>query len=97
MGTYAVSTTTQGGVSVSELKLRLNAVENASAYTLTYENQGVYTTERRPLTQSFTYLTLLIVSLENVTASLYDSEGGHVMDVRFDTATQELFTDVNPA
>ena len=97
VGSYAVSTTTQGGVSVSELKLRLNAVENASAYTLTYENQGIYTTERRPLTESFTYLTLLIASLENVTASLYDSEGGHVMDVHFDTATQELFTDVNPA
>ncbi len=97
VGTYAVNTTTQAGVSVSELKLHLNAVESAFSYTLTYDNQGIYTTERQPLTQSFTYLTLLIASLENVTASLYDSEGGHVMDVHFDTANQELFTDVNPA
>ncbi|MCI8810696.1 MAG: hypothetical protein HFF84_11410 [Oscillibacter sp.] len=97
VGTYAVSTTNQGNVSVPELKLYINAVKNAASYTLTYDSQRVYTTESRPVTESFTYLTLLIASVENAIASLYDSEGEHVMDVYFDTASQELFTDVNPA
>ena len=41
------------------------------------------------------YLTLLIASLEDVTAKLYDSGGGELMDIRFDTSTQELVTTVS--
>ena len=95
IGSYAVTTTMEGGVSVSELKLTVNAAENASTYTLTYGDQGIYTTEQRPVTESFTYLTLLIASLEDVTAKLYDSGGGELMDIRFDTSTQELVTTVS--
>ena len=95
IGSYAVTTAMEGGVSVSELKLTINAAENASTYTLTYGDQGIYTTEQRPVTESFTYLTLLIASLEDVTARLYDSSGEALMDVRFDTSTQELVTIVS--
>lgn len=95
IGSYTVTTTMEGGVSVSELKLTINAVENASTYTLTYGDQGIYTTEQRPVTESFTYLTLLIASLEDVTAKLYDNNGGELMEVRFDTSTQELVTTVS--
>ena len=38
------------------------------------------------------YLTLMMTNLEQVTASLYDSNGIKRMDVRFDTETQELVT-----
>jgi hypothetical protein len=93
VGTYTVSTTMQGGVSVSELKLRVNAVEQASTYTLSYGDQGIYTTDQRPISESFSYLTLLITSLSDVTATLYDNEGSKVADIRFDTSTQELVTD----
>ena len=95
VGSYTVTTTMEGGVSVSELKLTLNAVEHAATYTLTYGDRQVYTTEKRPVTQSFTYLTLLIASLEDVTATLYDSDGNALMQVRFEPSTQELMTAAN--
>ena len=95
VGSYTVTTTMEGGVSVSELKLTLNAVEHAASYTLTYGERQVYTTEKRPVTQSFTYLTLLIASLEDVTATLYDSDGNTLMQVRFEPSTQELMTAAN--
>lgn len=95
VGSYTVTTTMEGGVSVSELKLTLNAVEHAASYTLTYGDRQVYTTEKRPVTQSFTYLTLLIASLEDVTATLYDSDGNTLMQVRFEPSTQELMTAAN--
>ncbi len=95
VGTYTVSTTLQGGVSVSELKLDVNAAENASYYTLTYGEQSIYTTEQRSVRESFSYLTLLITSLDDVTAGLYDRAGDELMRVRFDTSTQELVTIVS--
>ena len=95
VGAYTVSTTMEGGVSVSELKLSVNAAERAAYYTLTYGEQSIYTTERRPIGESFSYLTLLIVSLEDVTAGLYDSEGALIEEVRFDAAAQELVTVVS--
>ena len=95
VGSYTVTTTMEGGVSVSELKLTLNAVERAASYTLTYGDRQVYTTEKRPVTQSFPYLTLLIASLEDVTATLYDSDGNTLMQVRFEPSTQELMTAAN--
>ena len=95
IGSYMVTTTMEGGVSVSELKLIINAVENAATYTLTYGDQGIYTTDKHPVTESFTYLTLLIASLEDVTAKLYDRDGEVLMDIRFDTSTQELVVTVS--
>ena len=92
VGTYKVSTTMQGGVSVSELKLTVNAAEGVEAYTIHYGDQGVYTTQQYNVKDGFNYLTLLIASLEDVTASLYDAGGQKVMEVRFDTDTQQLVT-----
>ena len=34
-------------------------------------------------------------TVEDVTAKLYDSGGGELMDIRFDTSTQELVTTVS--
>lgn len=95
VGTYSVTETMQSGVSISELTLRINAVERAAGYTLTYGEQGIYTTEVRPLTEPFPYLTLLIASLEEVTAGLYDSEGNFLTDINFDTDTLELTAEVS--
>ena len=92
VGTYSVATAIQGGVSVSELKLDVNAAEGVESYTLQYGEKGIYTTERRAVRESFSYLTLMMTNLEQVTASLYDSNGIKRMDVRFDTETQELVT-----
>lgn len=90
IGTYSVSTALQGNVSVSELKLRINAVEGAASYTLSYGEGGIYTSDPRPTTESFVYLTLLISSLESVTLNLYDNAGEIVAQAAFRPATQEL-------
>lgn len=95
IGSYMVNTTLEGGVSVSELKLTINAVENAAAYTLSYGERGIYTTDKHPITESFTYLTLLITSLEDVTVKLYDRDDQELMEARFDTSTQELVAAVS--
>lgn len=92
VGSYSVTTAVQGGVSVSELTLSVNAAENVDSYTLHYGQQGIYTTDKRSAKETFSYLTLMMTSLEKVTASLYDGYGVKVMDVRFDTETQELVT-----
>jgi hypothetical protein len=82
----------QGGVNVSELKLKVNSVEGVGYFTLHHAQQGIYTTQQCPVSEPFSYLTLLIASLEEVTASLYDAEGQKLMDVRFDIETQQLET-----
>lgn len=91
IGSYTVETAMEGNISVSELKLSVNAAEGAAAYTLTYGGENVYTTERRGTDESFSYLTLLIRSLENVTLRLYDSEGRLLTQARFDPAEQRLW------
>ena len=68
------------------------AAEGVETYTLHYGEKGIYTTEKRPAGEAFSYLTLMMTSLDQVTASLYDSNGLKLMDVRFDTQTQELVT-----
>ena len=80
----------EGNVSMSELKLSVNAAENAAYYTLTYDDAGVYTTEQRSVDESFLYLTLLITSLEDVSLRLYDRDRQLLAEARFDPATQQL-------
>lgn len=93
VGTYKASTSIEGGVSVSELNLSVNAAEGAASYTLSYGEQGIYTTEQHPAKETFHYLTILIASLEDVTGTLYDRDGNELYTFRFDTETQELITD----
>ena len=88
---YTVETSLEGNISMSELKLFVNAAEGAATYTLTYGGENVYTTERRGVGESITYLTLLIRSLEDVDLRLYDSEGALLTKARFDPATQQLW------
>ena len=73
----------------------MNAGESAAAYGVAYGDQVIDTTEKRSVTESFTYLTLLIADLEDVTVKLYDSGGGELMDVRFDTSTQQLVSTIS--
>ena len=92
VGTYSITTKMQGDVAISELKLNVRAVEGVDSFTIHYGEQGVYTTQPCSVQESFSYLTLLIASLEEVTASLYDAGGQKLMSVRFNTETQELVT-----
>ncbi len=95
IGTYKLSTKMEGGVSVSELKIDVNAAEGVELYTLTYGDKKVYTTEPRPVKEAFSYLTILAASLDNVVLTLYDRNENEMYDARFDTQTGELITDNN--
>lgn len=85
IGTYKVTTTEVGGISLSELSLSLNTSVGAAAYSITYGTQQVYTTEARDLSETFSYLTLLIASLDEVTLNLYGRDGQLMEAARFDT------------
>ena len=64
--------------------------EGAASYALTYGEREVYTTDTIPIDEPFTYLTLLISSLEDVTVQLFDSTGAHLLDGRFDLELQQI-------
>ena len=90
IGTYQVKTVVQQNVSLSTLTLSVDAAEGASTYTLTYGEQGIYTTDPISIDEPFTYLTLLISSLEDVTVQLYDSGGNPLTQARFDVELQQI-------
>lgn len=92
IGTYSVDTTPLDGLSTSKLTIKLNPDVDAKSYSITYGDHGsVYTTEKLPVSESFTYLTLLIASLDDVTLSLYNSAGESVGTAFFDSSTQRIF------
>lgn len=92
VGTYTVKTNVMGDTATSELTLAVNTAEGADSYTLSYGGAQIYTTEKYPMRKSFHYFTLLIASLDDVTATLYDANGEKLTDIRFDTQTQTLVT-----
>ncbi len=92
IGSYTVDTSVEGSVSVSSLKLSVNATEGAAFYMLTYGEDGVYTTELYDTKEEFLYLTLLISSLEEVSLRLYDRDRQYLTEARFDTSTQQILT-----
>ncbi len=97
IGTYQVKTTVQSDVSVSQLTLSVDTAEGASSYALSYGDQGVYTTDPISIDEPFTYLTLLISSLEDVTIQLYDSGGNYLTDARFDIELQQILAPIEGA
>lgn len=90
LGTYEVKTTVAGETSLSELTLKLTEPGQIASFALTYGENNVYTTEPQPIDRPFSYLTLLIASLDEVVIEFYDAEGNPVMQGRFDTAAQQI-------
>ena len=58
--------------------------------SLTYGESSVYTSDPAPVDSPFTYLTLLIASLDDVSLSLYDGQGTLTYTAWFDTGTQTI-------
>ena len=90
IGSYTVETTAQNNVTLSTLKLTVDASVGAMRYSLTYGEKGIYTTELRPLREDFTYLSLLISSLADVTLHLYDGNSVPLTTARFDAVAQQI-------
>lgn len=94
IGSYEVETTVKTGVRVSRLSLFVDPTEGAYSYSLTYGDNEIYTTDRISLDDPFTYLNILISSLEDVQLRLYDSGGNELLQGRFDLDSQKLFAPV---
>ena len=90
LGTFTVETTALDGLSTSVLTLELEPGVTAETYTITYGAGSVYTSDPTPVDSPFSYLTLLIASLDEVELRLYDSSGGLTYTARFDTGTQTI-------
>ena len=74
IGTYQITTSSLGSVSTSTLELTLDSSVGAAYYTLQSENgTSLYTDEPVSVDEPFTYLTLLVGSLDKVSLELYDS------------------------
>ena len=74
IGTYQITTSSLGSVSMSTLELTLDSSVGAAYYTLQSENgTSLYTDEPVSVDEPFTYLTLLVGSLDKVSLELYDS------------------------
>ena len=90
-GTYTVSTTPLGNLSTSGLALNLDASIGAKYYKLESQSgESIYTSDPVPVEDSFTYLTLLISSLETVNLQLYDAGKNLIATGRFDEDTQTI-------
>lgn len=89
LGTYQINTSSVGTISTSLLTLSLKSTIEADSFSITYGTNNVYTSERTSVDDSFSYLTLLIASLEEVELSLYD-DGTLVYTGQFDPDTQTM-------
>ena len=91
LGSYSVDTVPIGELSTSTLTLKLNPDVDAKTFTISYGDHGeVSTTGKLKTSESLTYLTLLIASLDSVTLNLYDATGGQTYTARFDTENQSI-------
>lgn len=90
LGTYEVKTSVAGQTSLSQLTIKLDEPGQIASFALNYGENQVYTTEPQPIDQPFSYLTLLIASLNDVTIQFYDEDGQMVTQGRFDTTAQQI-------
>jgi hypothetical protein len=93
LGTYTLTSTTIGSISTSKLTLKLSGSgAKAKKYSLEYGENGVLrTTEAMDVSEDFTYLSILVKSLDGVTLKLSDDSGNPLYTGRFDTATQTIY------
>ena len=90
-GTYTVETSPIGKLSTSKLTLKLNSKISAKQYSITFGTHGnVSSSDKLSIEKSFSYLTILIASLKDVTLNLYDADGKLIATGRFDTSSQKI-------
>ncbi|MPM51135.1 hypothetical protein SDC9_97882 [bioreactor metagenome] len=91
VGTYTVTTSSLGRVSTSALTITPDRKTGIAYFSIAYgDGKTVFTPEPVPVEDSFTYLTLLIQSLDGATLTLYDADKEKLYTGRFDTAAQTV-------
>ena len=91
LGTYTATTKLIGNLSTSELSISLNQSIEAESYSLTFGEKGVYRLDPIGIDETFSYLTLLISSLDDVSLNLYDENGELVETASFDTKEGTIY------
>ncbi len=91
-GAYSVDTVSHGSLSTSTLTLSLDASTGAKYFTLVSgSGSSVYTEEPVAADDTFSYLTLLISSLSDVTIRLYDADKNEIGTAYFNEDTQTIW------
>ncbi len=91
IGSYKAETAQIGSIKKSTLKISLKPTQQAKSYSLSFGEKNVFTTEKTPVSQSFSYLDLLITSLGDVKLELYDRNGEHLKTAMFDTTEGTIY------
>ena len=91
LGSYTVNTTQVGSLSTSELTLDLSRYPDIASYTITYGSSNVYTSDRVSVEDPFSYLTLLIASLDDVELSFYNEAGTLIYTGHFQSQDQTVW------
>lgn len=91
LGSYSVSTKAVGSLSTSELTLDLSRYPEIASYTITYGTNNVYTSDRVSAKEPFSYLTLLIASLDDVELSFYNESGTLIYTGHFQSQDQTVW------
>ncbi|MEG1917810.1 MAG: TolC family protein [Oscillospiraceae bacterium] len=95
IGTYRIATAPMGDLSLSTLTLSLDPGNPAASYSLTFRDRGAVLTERHlPVEESFSYLSLLAKSVDQLSLTLYDKAGAERGKARFDPVTMEIMAEI---
>jgi len=91
IGSYAVETNAYGTVSTSVLTLKVDAGLAIKYFSLSNESgTSIYSKDLISVDSKFTYLTLLIASLDTVKLTFYDSGKNAIYTAHFDTSAQKI-------
>ncbi|MEG2105047.1 MAG: hypothetical protein RRY04_07655, partial [Oscillospiraceae bacterium] len=94
IGSYEAATTPVGELSTTTITLKLDPGNTATSYFITFSDKGnVLDDKLIPISESFTYLSLLGQSLDEVQIMLYDKQGALSAKARFNTETLEIFAE----
>lgn len=91
LGSYSVSTSAVGELSTSQLTLDVSRYPDIASYTITYGSSSVFTSDPIGAEEPFSYLTLLISSLDQVEISFYNEAGTLVYTGRFQPSDQTVW------
>ena len=93
LGSYSVSSSTIGSITTSKLTLKLSGgAKAATKYSLEYgDNGAIRSSALTDVADDFTYLSILVKSLDGVTLKLCDASGNVLYKCRFDTSTQTIY------
>lgn len=93
LGEYKIDTSDLQGVKMSTLTITPKQGLGLKSYRLVFGESGdILTSDIMAFEQGFSYLTLLIASLEDVKLMLYDSTEALVYSASFNTDNQTIYT-----